>query len=449
MGTPLTPWQRKVARLVGEVKAVPCGCHSPARLLPRFKTVVVTVPRQMGKTVLARAVVATVAESDFDLDLFGTAQSRQYAARHCVNLGRFLQRTDPTLIVRAGVGNERVEWENGSSYLPISPTEGGGHGDSIDYLLIDEGWALSAETLGGIAPAMIARPHSQTLIISTMGTVDSDVWNGIVSQGREAAGDKGSNMAYIEYAAESDEDVFDESKWHEWMPSLGRTVTKDDIRTAMKLLEAGEGRNEVVRAFGNRTVKTLITVFPGDYVAKAWRVVDPPERMVLSVDVNDEPSGAAVVSGHLAEDLVATRVMEWRLGSPRWLPEFVEDVIRKRDVEAVVADLGGPAREIKAELKQICEDNLVALVDRIPRDLAADTGRFYDGLRVGTVALDKSEVLAEAIASSRRKDLSDSGLWVISRGRMAVDASPLIATIMAHGLAIELSVTPALSFFAY
>jgi hypothetical protein len=124
-------------------------------------------------------------------------------------------------------------------------------------------------------------------------------------------------------------------------------------------------------------------------------------------------------------------------------------VLRSREVEAVVGDFGGPAREVKAELTAICEENLVPLIDRVPRDLAADTRRFYDGLREGTVYLNKSEFLAEALAGARRKDFSDTGLWVVSRGRMSVDASPLIAAIMAHGLAVELSVSPKVEFFVY
>jgi hypothetical protein len=447
LGTPLMPWQKKAARLLSEYRDEECTCHSPPQLLPRYKTVVISVPRQQGKTVLARTAVSTVAEREWDQELYGTAQSRQYAAKHVTKLGAALKRSDPTITVRRGVGNESVEWENGTTYLPISPTEGGGHGDSIDFLLIDEGWALSAETLGGIGPAMIARPHSQMLIISTMGTVDSEVWNGIVEAGREGID---PTLAYIEYSAERDEDVFDESKWHEWMPALGITVSKDDIRAAMSVMEKGEGRAEVVRAFGNRTVQSLITLFPSDYVEAAWRVIEPPTRFVLAVDVNEEPAGASVATGHLdSEGRMAGRVIEWRYGSPRWVAEFCRKVVRERDVEAVIADLGGPARAIREEIQALCDEELVSLVDRVPRDLAADTGRFYDALKEGTVVLEKNPPLMEAIGGAVRKDFSDSGLWVVSRGRMSVDASPVIAVIMAMGVAAELSVRPKSEFFVY
>lgn len=451
LGTPMMPWQKRGVRLLAELSPQLCICHDPPRPLPRFKTVVASVPRQQGKTVLSRGAITTVAETNDNLDIFGTAQSRQYAARHVLKLGEHLKRAGEPVKVLRGVGAESITWPTGSTYLPISPTEGGGHGDSIDFLLVDEGWALEAHVMGGIRPALIARPHSQMLVISTMGTFDSHVWNRIVARGREAVNDPESTMAYIEFSAEHDEDVFDESKWHTWMPALGITVTREDIRSAIADMDP----TEVVRAFGNRTVMTLVTVFPDDWVTRAWNLIEPPQRMVLAVDVNDSPAGAAVTSGHLASVLTedgprekaALRLIEHRSGSPRWVPELLARMVRDRKVDAIVADFGGPAREVKAEVENLCENRGVALVDRMPRDVAADTGRFYDALRNGTVVMEKAEPLVESIAGAVRKPLGD--MWVVTRRPMSADASPVISAILAHGLAVELGIKPVAEFFAF
>jgi hypothetical protein len=204
--------------------------------------------------------------------------------------------------------------------------------------------------------------------------------------------------------------------------------------------------SEFVRAYGNLTVKTLSIVFPGEWVEAAWRVIEPPERMVLAIEVNDEPAGGCISSGHLTEDGgVGVRTLDWRYGSPRWIPGLVDEMIQKRTVEAVVADFGGPARAIQAEITAVCDGRNVPLMDRSPRDLAADTGGFYDSLREGSVALEKAPPLADAIGNAHRKDIGD--LWLVSRKRMTVDASPLIAGIMAHGVAKELGVFPVVSAF--
>lgn len=463
------PWQQTGGRLLSQLTSEVCQCHSPALRLPRFKTVIATVPRQQGKTVLSRSSVVTKAEAQDFSEIYGTAQSRQYAAKHVIKLGQVLKRADPRVVVTQGVGNERVVWPNGSTYMPISPTEGGGHGDSIDFMLIDEGWALEMATLGGVRPAMIARPHSQLLVISTMGTSDSVVWNGMVARGREAVEDPNSDTAYIEYSAPTDEAVFEddctddsrigtpECVWGQWMPALGITVTHAGIRSAIEdmMSDPAQGMSEVVRAFGNRTVKTLVTLFPGTWIEAAWRVVKPPERFVLAVDVNDEPMGATITQGFIGPDpddeskqKIVTRVVDWRFGSPRWVPDVVQKIVQSRQVEAVVVDPGGPARAILHELKTICETELVPLEERKPRDIGADFARFYDDLREGNAVLGKSEALAESIAGAVKKE-GDNGLSYIHRRRMTVDASPLISSIMAHGLAVELAVNPVQEFFIW
>lgn len=434
MGTPLMPHQVKVGRLLTELRADG---------LPRWRTVIETMPRQNGKTVMGRSAVVSVAEAVADGELYGTAQSRQYAAKHVTALGRALGGRVKLL---AGIGNETVRWPNGATYKPISPTEGGGHGDSIDFMMIDEGWALEMATLGGVAPAMLARPMSQMLILSTMGTVESTVWNGIVAEARENLNDPESRVALIEYSASEDDEVFDESTWHDYMPALGRTIRHEDVRSLMKLLLASEGGEaEVIRALGNRTVKRLVKLFPADVVEDAWRVIDPPKSFVVAVDVNEDPVGAAVATGHRAVDgMIATRQVEWRPGSPAWLPGFVAEMLDRRAVEAVVGDFGGPARHLRAELSDLCEGKGVAFVDRQPRDFAADHVAFMDALRERKVGMVKTAPLEEAVAAAARKDLGETG-WVIHRRKMAVDPSPLVATILAFGLARELRESPRLA----
>lgn len=430
LGTPLMPWQNKAARLIAEL--APGGA-------PRWEMVIVTVPRQQGKTALAGSVITARAKSEPDLRMYGTAQTRVDASHHLENLGLALAGTVKT---RLGVGNERIEWANGSRFEIISPTASGGHGASIDFVLLDEVWALLPHVMAGIIPARAARPHSQLLALSTMGTPESEVWNQLVARGRESVDDPDSKIAYLEYAAPDDAAVFDESRWSEWMPALGRTVSVASVRAARDTLPG----NEFIRAFGNRITAVVNVVFPDEWVQDSWAVITPAEDIVLSVEVNDTPAGATICAGHtLTDGSTAVRVLEWRYGSPQWVPAAVAHIAQQRNVEAVVADFGGPARAVQAELTAVCEGANVALIDRRPRDQGADTGQFYDALREGSVKLERSEPLEQAITGAHRKDLGD--LWVISRRRMAVDASPLIAAIMAFGVVRELVHTPRVAAF--
>src|SRR5690606_26060635 len=150
--------------------------------------------------------------------------------------------------------------------------------------------------------------------------------------------------------------------------------------------------------------------------------------MVLAVDVNDEPVGASVASGHVTDEHTAARLIRWQYGSPRWVPDLVKSIIAHRKVEAVVYDPGSPTKQIEADLEAICEAAFVPIVKRQPRDVGGDTARFYHALIEGRAAIEKAEPVAEAIAGAQRKDIGD--LWVVSRRRTApIDASPLLAVI--------------------
>lgn len=443
LGTPFMPWQRKVGRLIGELRP-----PTPEELdqwgpevigdgLPRFDLIIVSVPRQSGKTTIAKASTKAKAERHPGAALFGTAQSRIYAVKHLESLALNL---GPRVKSRLGVGAERILWPNGSRYEVIAPNESGGHGDSIDWMLIDEGWRLESHTLGGIRPAMAARPHAQMLIISTMGTVDSDVWNSLVQLGRESVDDPESTTAYVEYSAPDEDAVLDPSRWVEWMPALGRTLRPGAIVADMKILPP----SDFVRAYGNLTVASLSIVFPEEWVTKAWRVAIPPaDRIVLALDVNDEPSGATITGAHLLDGGVqALRTMEWRHGSPNWVLGSIEKIMERRSVEAVAADFGGPARQLHSELVALCERRGISLVDRKPRELGGDTAGFHDALREGSVVIERNEQLESAIRGAARKNLGD--LWVPNRRRMMVDASPIISAVIAYGVSREFAAAPRL-----
>src|SRR5690606_19733727 len=103
-GTPLMEWQKLGARLLGELDGG----------VPRYQTVIVSVPRQQGKTTLSHAAIDARARLYEGQRMFGTAQSRIYAARHLENLGQRLIGLDPEIQLRLGVGAERITWPNRS-----------------------------------------------------------------------------------------------------------------------------------------------------------------------------------------------------------------------------------------------------------------------------------------------------------------------------------------------
>ena len=332
-------WQRKAIRLLGELRPATVDELGQfgsvvAAGVPRYRQVIITVPRQSGKSTVAQAFIKAAGETRHMQRLYGTSKTRDDARIWQAELQLLL----PDVRYTRAAGSETITWGNGSTYSIFAPNKKGGHGASADAVLIDEAWTLTSEVLQGIIPAMAARPLAQMLIVTSMGTATSTVWNGLVEAGRQAVGDPDASIAYIEYSAAHSEDVFNPRKWAEWMPALGITQSRESILADMALMEADpdEGLSGIVRAYGNLMTAAKITLFPAEWLAKAWTVIPPPERLVLAVDVNEVPAGASIMSGHVTETGEgAVRLIEWRAGSPEWVPAKVAEIIGARQVEAV------------------------------------------------------------------------------------------------------------------
>ena len=73
--------------------------------------------------------------------------------------------------------------------------------------------------------------------------------------------------------------------------------------------------------------------------------------------MNESPAGASIMSGHITDDgQGAVRLIEWQAGSPLGTRKAGTDH-PARQVEAVSADLSGPAKQLEAELAAVCDRN--------------------------------------------------------------------------------------------
>ena len=185
-------WQRKAIRLLGELRPASTGELAQfgsvvAGGIPRYRQVIVTVPRQSGKSTVAQAFIKARGEGRPDQRLLGTSKTRDDARIWQAELNLLL----PDVHYTRAAGSETITWDNGSNYSIFAPNKKGGHGASADAVLIDEAWTLTSEVLQGIIPAMAARPLSQMLIVTSMGTAESTVWNGLVARRPAGCGKPG------------------------------------------------------------------------------------------------------------------------------------------------------------------------------------------------------------------------------------------------------------------
>jgi len=255
LGLRLLPWQRLVLSTALE----------RAGRRPAYRDVLVSVPRQSGKSSLALTLIVWRLLSAPDQLVLYSAQNRAAARRKLLHTWwPRLRRTElaPRFKLFRGFGAEMLEADNGSRLELLSATESAGHGETTDLVVVDEAWVhQDAAVEQAVRPTMSTRPDAQLWALSTAGTPKSVWWRSKLDAGRASA-ELGvtSGVALLEWAAPNDADPTDEAVWWATMPALGRLTDVATVRADLANMPLAEWK----RAFLN--------LWP-DESAEGWAVI--------------------------------------------------------------------------------------------------------------------------------------------------------------------------------
>lgn len=436
LGQPFMPWQRLVAEIGGEI--------DPETRLPAYREVMVTVPRQSGKTALflswqlhrclsprwvhpQRSVFTAQTGSDARQkwldELFPLIRNSP--------LKRFVER------ITQGMGNESIRFTTGSSIRLLSTSRSSGHGKTLHQAVEDEIWHdVDFRREQALRPAMITIPDAQLLPCSTAGTDASVMLNQKIKQGRAAAvEDTGRDVAYIEFSAPPRWDPFDDEVYYSFHPALcpdppcrcgdgqwRHTITIDALHAERTALDPAE----FARAYGN------VPNIPDDareIPAAAWaQVLDPVaaptgDELRFGLDIpEDRSAGAITVCGDAVIEL-----LEYRPGVG-WILDRAKELADRWDGVFVLDD-GGPGRYFADDLR-----DAGVRVERFGGpDVAAACGRMYDAIADGLVTFSTRGdfgPMQRAVEGLVGKPVGDRRVW--SRTLSTCDVSPFYAATLAY-----------------
>ena len=235
LGIELMPWQRQVLDVALE--------HEAGRLA--YRDVVVTVPRQSGKSTLTLPLIVWRMLAARSTLVYG-AQSRLAARQKLLDdqlpiLGR--SRLGKSFTATRATGQEALRSANGSLCRVISSDETAAHGMTLSLGVLDEAWALGAEVEQAVRPAMSTKRNGQLWSVSTAGTARSTWWRSKVELGREAvqAGST-SGVAFFEWSAPPEAPLEDPATLRSCHPALGLTVDEATIRGDIAAMSPTEAR---------------------------------------------------------------------------------------------------------------------------------------------------------------------------------------------------------------
>lgn len=341
LGRPLMPWQTSAAGLIGE-------CDADGRLL--HPLVIVTVPRQAGKTalltsiMLQRCMTRTAARVWYTAQTGIKAREQMWEMMDAVDLSPLSRITKS----KRGAGDTSIELPALASRVRAHPpTADSLHGAQSDLNVIDEGWffdeALAAGLMGAITPTQATRPSAQTVIVSTMGTASSTWFHELVDRGR--AGE----ICLIDYGVPPGTSADDFATIAAAHPAIGHTQEATILESARAQLSEGE----FLRAYGNVPTASYSRLLAVELVEACTTVEDLPAGVpVFGAAVSFDRDDAAIVAATADVDgLPYVEVVE-RYPSADGVAERLADLAGRNGGHVAIAP-AGPAGSVADEAERL------------------------------------------------------------------------------------------------
>ena len=186
-----------------------------------WSTVIVTVGRQFGKSVLSRALCMWRMHH---ADLFGETQTILHVAnRRSTALevmrpaGLWAVEAYGKKSTRWGNENAGIEIPTGDRWLVHAANDSAGVGYSVSMVFVDEAWKVKREVVDdALAPTMAERNMPQLYLVSTAGDSGSDLMTAYRQRALDRLEDADpGNVLLMEWSApaEADPDQVDTWKW--------------------------------------------------------------------------------------------------------------------------------------------------------------------------------------------------------------------------------------------
>ena len=476
LGVALYPWQRWL--LVHALEVV--GDFDGEWRL-RYRTVVVLVARQNGKTLLG-TVLALFFLYMLGVGLIlGTAQDLEQAEDTWASVVEMAQ-ANPDLAeeidhVWYTNGAKRLQLTQGRQYRVKASTRKAGRGKSADLILLDElrehqtwdAWSALSKT-------GMARENSVVWCMSNAGDGTSVVLRHLRTQAHRALGDPDGicddadastvtldgddggladdgALGIFEWSAPPDADPGDVSYWAPYSnPSLGYGISMRNIRAAVATDPPGTTRTETMCQWETASVQAPFPEGAWEAGTDEGSSIAADSPLWWGVDVSsDRMRSAIAVCGIRPGDRQwHVEVAEYRTGIA-WVPEWFRSVVDVKYGGHMRVALQGAGAPVSAFAEMLSAIDGVEVFECRGRDLGAFCGRLWDAVAALDPARDAGEGsdatpvrhvpqprldLAANIAATR--PMGD-GAWAWDRAKSMEDISPLVAVTMAHGLATQVA----------
>lgn len=391
-----------------------------------WEIVIVSAPRQVGKSVLERVAVMWRLHA---AHLFGQTQDVVHIAHNYRTalevyrpaarwaLGAFGHKH-----VRQASGQQQIEFPDGSRWILQAATDGAGVGYALTMVLVDEAWRINRSVVdAALLPTLTEANSPQLWLVSTAGTSTSDLMRAYRNFGLNGA----ENILLLEWSAADDAatDISNPDVWRSASPYW------DDKRAAhVKNRFENSAEWDFRQQYLNQWVPSLASPLLGSDLAGVVETLQPIPSVPLAfgVDVATDRTHASIVAyGAGIAELVEDNSSEQTGVS--WVPGRIRELIDRWNPLCVGFDANGPGASIADALK--LDPDLESQILMINgRDMCAASGQFYDAIKSGVWSARPNERLHLALTNAQKRTFG--GSWTFQRDT-AGSGCPLVAAVIA------------------
>lgn len=326
MGITYDPWQKGVGSLA-------LGKRADGIYAATVGGVVLSIPRQVGKTFLIGSMIVALCVLFPGLKVIWTA----HRTRTATNTFRSMQgmvrsrKISPHLAegrnngIRTANGEQEITFRNGSVILFGAREQGFGRGfDAVDIEVFDEAQILTEKALEDMLAATNQAQNPHGALLFYMGTPPRPIDPGEVftNKRKKALSGDADSLVYIEFSADEDADPDDQEQWARANPSYPtRTPHESMLRLRENLPSDDAWRREA------------LGIWDGDQTGGAFQIA-----AWLRNATDDEPAEPACFA------VAADVDQQWlSLGAASAGPRHYLGLVRRDRVEesqaAFVADV--------------------------------------------------------------------------------------------------------------
>lgn len=445
LGLTLYPWQEWALLHIFEIEG-----NLEKEWHFRYRTVVIMVARQNGKTILSKVIASFFLNVLQAKSVFGTSLSVE-KAEEVWEAVIADQETIPELKPEI----ERVARQNGGKKLVLTgnrvykagaPNRRAGRGDSNDLVMLDElrehrdweAWSASVNSTN-------AKPNAMVICFSNAGDPDSVVLRQLRSQaisqisGTEAenfGGAEAESLGWFEWSAIDDADLNDIEALTQANPALGYgLLTERALLSNVATMPENKFRSECL-------CQQVESILPEPFPKGTWNALYDPNSKIaetselfFGIDLSVDRKTVTIAVCGLREDGNYHIEVVARRNGLDWAIDWFRERAIKQKMNLAFQSRGAPVSGIAEQICTLTGVNRIAVEGP---DLTNGWARFYDSIAIAeeptrsgvrTYHIDQP-ILNTAAKTCQLKNLG-GGMMLPDRAKSPDDIAPLFACAIA------------------